>query len=208
MAQTTQDDEASLWSAWRDASAVQGIDAALRELYAELDAAIAAKGPTCWSSGKCCKFDDFGHRLYVTGLEIAWFLRQVASAGPPVGSLKPEGASTATDHGIRLPQFAEHPGACPYQVDGLCSTHTIRPLGCRIFFCQQGAEAWQQDLYEAFLKRLQTLHDEHGLEYRYMDWIAGLSQASQASLRADQSSRPLRPLVSRPRSGTPTPRRR
>lgn len=179
MVAATRDDEAGLWASWRDASAEPGIDAALRDLYAELDAAIAAKGPTCWSSGKCCKFDDFGHRLYVTGLEIAWFLEQV-------GSEKSEVGSAETDRGIRLPQLAEHPGACPYQINGLCSTHTIRPLGCRIFFCQQGTEAWQQDLYEAFLKRLKNLHDEHSLEYRYMDWIAGLNEAERASPRADQ----------------------
>lgn len=175
-----------MWASWRDASVVPGINGALRDLYAELDAAIVAKGPMCWSSGKCCKFDDFGHRLYVTGLEIAWFLGQVGSAGPQGGSLKSEARNAETDRGLRLPQLAEHPGACPYQTNGLCSTHTIRPLGCRVFFCQQGTEAWQQDLYEAFLKRLQTLHDEHGLEYRYMDWIAGLNEAEQASPQADR----------------------
>ncbi|MEL7088597.1 MAG: hypothetical protein AAGL98_09200, partial [Planctomycetota bacterium] len=162
--------EANLWNAWRRAAALSVIDSALRELYAELDAAVAAKGPTCWTSGKCCKFDEFGHRLYVTGLEIAWFLQQV-------GSTSPEGTNPnepPSSGGIRLPQFAEHPGACPYQIDGLCSTHTVRPLGCRVFFCQQGTEAWQQDLYETFLRRLRLLHDEHDLEYRYMDWLAGL----------------------------------
>ncbi|MEM7625266.1 MAG: hypothetical protein AAF333_06530 [Planctomycetota bacterium] len=165
--------DAALWSAWHDAAGRPPVDVALRGLYAEIDAAVAARGPTCWTSGRCCKFDDFGHRLYVTGLEIAWFLRQVQTT--PVN---PEPASETS--GVRLPQFAEHPGACPYQVDGLCSTHTVRPLGCRIFFCQQGTEAWQQDLYEEFLRRLRFLHDEHGLEYRYMDWIAGLDEAAAA----------------------------
>ncbi|MEM9914839.1 MAG: hypothetical protein AAF911_07760 [Planctomycetota bacterium] len=180
MSSATRDDGVDLWSAWREAAADPAIDTALRGLYAELDAAIAAKGPTCWSSGKCCKFDDFGHRLYVTGLEIAWFLGEVRSTKSEVGR-------DETGVEIRLPQLSElsipHPGgACPYQIDGLCSTHTIRPLGCRIFFCQQGTEAWQQDLYEDYLKRLQTLHDQHGLEYRYMDWIAGLSDSADASL--------------------------
>lgn len=180
----TRDKESGLWSAWRKAAFDPAVDVALRGLYAELDEAIAAKGPTCWSSGKCCKFDEFGHRLYVTGLEIAWFLGQV-------GDGESDEPSEKNANGLRLPQFAELStplpgGACPYQIDGLCSTHTIRPLGCRIFFCQQGTEAWQQDLYEAFLKRLQALHDQLGLEYRYMDWIAGLSQAGQAALRDGQ----------------------
>jgi len=174
-----------VWSAWREAAALPAIDAALRELYAELDAAVSAQSPTCWTSGKCCKFDDFGHRLYVTGLEIAWFLTQVASAtsggdGQRVVAedRKPGNENRLGPTGVRLPQFAEHVGACPYQVEGLCSTHAVRPLGCRIFFCQQGTEAWQQDLYESFLDRLRLLHDKHALDYRYMDWIAGLTEAA------------------------------
>lgn len=163
-------EQRELWQSWRNAAAEPAIDAALRDLYARIDAAVAERGPTCWTSGKCCKFDDFGHRLYVTGLEIAWFLTQVTSQKSKVESQV--GAST-----IRLPQLAEHPGACPYQIDGLCSTHAMRPLGCRIFFCQQGTEDWQQDLYESFLAELQRLHEAHGLEYRYMDWIAGLDEA-------------------------------
>lgn len=165
---------AAVWTAWQHAAAQPGVDTALRHLYAEVDAAVAAKGPTCWTSGKCCKFDEFGHRLYVTGLEIAWFLGQVEA-----GSADDESASAPP--GIRLPQFAEHAGACPYQINGLCSTHTVRPLGCRIFFCQRGTEAWQQDLYETFLTRLRELHETHGLEYRYMDWIAGLDAAGVGS---------------------------
>ena len=148
------------------------MDAALRDLYQRVDTQIAQRGPTCWASGKCCKFDEFGHRLYVTGLEIAWFLQQVDQ--------RPDGDALPADVKLRLPVEAQTPGACPYQRDGLCSTHTVRPLGCRIFFCQKGTEDWQQDLYEQFLTQLRTMHDERGLEYRYMDWIAGLDAGSAA----------------------------
>lgn len=169
----TPTDNATPWTTWRDAAARPEIDVALRTLYAELDDAITQRGPTCWSSGKCCKFDDFGHRLYVTGLEIAWFLGQCGTRDAERGTDDPP-------VGIRLPQLAEHPGACPYQIDGLCSTHTVRPLGCRIFFCQRGTEAWQQDLYETYLDRLRRFHEAQQLEYRYMDWIAGLDEATRA----------------------------
>ena len=174
-------EEAGLWRGWRDAAARPEVDAALRGLYAELDAAIAARGPTCWASGKCCKFVEFDHRLYVTGLEVAWFLGQV-EAGAADG---PERTGSA---GIRLPQLAETAGACPYQVAGRCTTHGVRPLGCRIFFCQAGTEVWQQDLYEVFLRRLQLLHEEYTLAYRYLDWLAGLTAAGQAA--AAESGRP------------------
>ncbi len=173
-------DDSNHWLTWREQSALPEVDHALRELYAELDAAVAARGPTCWSSGKCCDFDRFGHRLYVTGLEIAWFLQNVPlETTPPVFSSAPaDQTAEVTTTNLHLPQFAERPGACPYQISKLCSTHTIRPLGCRVFFCQQGTEVWQQELYEDFLRRLQRLHDEHEIEYRYLDWIAGLEAAT------------------------------
>lgn len=157
-------EDVRLWQAWREAAREPVIDDALRMLYADLDAAVAERGPTCWTSGRCCKFDSFGHRLYVTGLEIAWFLSQA----PPIEPPAPTG----------LPILGSEPlaDACPYQIDGLCSTHTIRPLGCRVFFCQQGTEAWQQALYEQFLARLRTVHDDHALPYRYMEWRAGLHE--------------------------------
>ena len=180
--------DATLWSSWSAAAAEPGIDAALRGLYADLDAAVAARGPTCWTSGKCCRFDQYGHRLYVTGLEIAWFLRGVTGSDSADGADDADDAAAAeasatdveqqTGFILKLPQVAEHPGACPYQVGGLCSTHVMRPLGCRIFFCQRGTEAWQQDLYEQYLQQLRNLHSTHDLEYRYMDWMAALAEAT------------------------------
>lgn len=155
--------ETHLWHAWQSAAASPAIDRAIQSLYSDLSQAIAARGPTCWASGKCCKFDTFqgGHLLYVTGLEIAWVLA------------RPELA--AVD---RQPRDTGPEGACAYQVEGKCSIHAIRPLGCRVFFCQQGTQDWQQDIYEEFLAQLRKLHDDHQLEYRYMEWRQGLIQAA------------------------------
>lgn len=147
-------DVEDLWPQWRQAAAAPEVDEALRALYARLDAAVAERGPTCWISGRCCNFEAYGHRLYVTGLEIAWFLQQ---AGP---APEPEAA-----------------GACPFQKNKMCSTHTIRPLGCRIYFCQQGTAEWQHELYEQFLNELRALHERLDLPYRYMDWMAGLRES-------------------------------
>ena len=154
------------WPTLFDAAATPAIDHALRTLYTDLDAAVTARGPTCWQSGKCCNFQAYGHRLYVTALEIAWFLRQ---AGPP---------AQETPAGLSLPQFQPDTPTCAYQIDGLCSTHAVRPLGCRVFFCQQGTEQWQNELYESFLTRLRELHDQHTLPYRYMEWRTGLDEAN------------------------------
>lgn len=156
-------DETHLWQQWAAAAASPALHQAIESLYADLSQAIAARGPTCWASGRCCRFDTFqgGHLLYVTGLEIAWVLAQ------------PQLKAVARQPGDIGPQ-----GACAYQIDGRCSIHTVRPLGCRVFFCQQGTQDWQQDLYEEFLAQLRRLHDEHALAYRYMEWRQGLIQAA------------------------------
>ena len=162
--------DSTQWQLWREAARTAVIDGALRGLYAEVDAAVAARGPTCWQSGRCCRFASFGHRLYVTGLEIAWFLEQCAATSAQ------SDIRDSTSGGHPLPVLGDGVEACPYQRDNLCTTHAVRPLGCRIFFCQQGTEQWQQELYEAYQARLRRLHDEHGLAYRYMDWLAGLGE--------------------------------
>lgn len=186
------------WHLWREAAGRDAIDSAIRLLYDDLGAAVAERRPVCNASGRCCRFEAFGHRLYVTGLEIAWVLLGVRGLGLGVGG---EGDGSADSlggagPGVRLRQLAPTanpptanpqtanpptptPGTCPYQVDGLCSVHVIRPLGCRVFFCEQGTEGWQQDTTELFLNRLKRLHAEHGLPYAYMEWRTGLAEAKR-----------------------------
>jgi len=152
------------WPTWFTAVVDPSTDRAIRDLYAALDDAVAARGPTCWISGKCCNFQGYGHRLYVTGLEIAWFLEQQRQSGAP----------------LTHPDDAETHGACPYQINKLCTTHSTRPTGCRVFFCQHGTEDWQQQLYEHYLNELRALHERIDVPYRYMDWLAGLDEGMGA----------------------------
>lgn len=170
-------DDTALWRRWADAAQQPAIDDALRSLYADLDAAVAARGPTCWQSGKCCHFGSYGHRLYVTALEIAWFLhsaqekvhREQDGAGRSENVLPV--LNNTGDNG------ADDASRCPYQVGTACTTHAIRPLGCRVFFCQSGTQQWQHELYERFLQDLRELHDQHDVPYRYLEWLAGLREA-------------------------------
>ncbi|MEM1445554.1 MAG: hypothetical protein AAGF84_05820 [Planctomycetota bacterium] len=162
-------EDAASWSAWASAAKKSAIDASLRELYEHIEAAIAERGPTCWQSGKCCNFGAYGHRLYVTALEVAWFLGQAQRFPKTV----------ATQGDIALPQ-ASSDDTCPFQIDRACSTHRIRPLGCRVFFCQEGTQSWQQALYEKFLRRLRDIHRTHDVEYRYADWLALLDEAERS----------------------------
>lgn len=166
------------WEQWRDAVGRTEIDDAIGGLYARLDADIAARGPTCWSSGKCCRFDSYGHRLYVTGLEIARFMKHVLCVTSDArGQDRTEASAALPVLNIEhRPSDIKHRDACVYQVDGLCSTHAIRPLGCRIYFCQQGTQDWQRDLYERYQNELRAMHDRWALPYRYMEWRAGLEE--------------------------------
>lgn len=199
----TEPTPAELWQIWQSAASDPAIDHAIATLYADVDAAIrdAPKDgphgpPVCNASGRCCKFDTYGHRLYVTGLEIAWFMRRVSGSGSRV----PVGPQTVSDESSKLalpviasgrgsleasiqtrgPSPDTHvPDACRYQIDGLCSTHNIRPLGCRVYFCTPGTDAWQHAVYERFLDQLRALHADHDLAYRYMEWRGGLVEADR-----------------------------
>ncbi|MEA2736401.1 MAG: hypothetical protein QOE14_2852, partial [Humisphaera sp.] len=67
-------------------------------------------------------------------------------------------------------------GGCPFQLDGLCSVHTIRPFGCRVFFCDSTSDEWQHQQYERFHGELKRLHEQFGVPYLYVEWRAALQQ--------------------------------
>jgi hypothetical protein len=133
------------------ASKIADLADRIAAIYAEVQAAIDARRPRCDVSGRCCQFEKFGHLLFVTTLELAAFAQQ----RPPNDS--PDG------------------DGCRYQINGLCTAHTVRPFGCRIFFCDPTAEDWQQEQYELFHTRLKQLHDELSIPYLYVEWRQGLA---------------------------------
>ena len=178
-------DASCLWPSWLGAAVRPEVDRAIADLYARLDADIAHRGPTCWTSGNCCAFDTFGHRLYVTALEIARFLHHAPQPGhtPTVGHAE-QANRTITALPVIDPASAPQQARCVYQVDNRCSVHAIRPMGCRIYFCQQGTQGWQQALYEQYLAEMKTMHERFDVPYAYVEWRAGLSEATAAVDRA------------------------
>jgi Fe-S-cluster containining protein len=144
---------------WLCAAEDPEVVARLEEVYTRTAEAISARGPACWASGRCCNFAKTGHLLYVTGLEAAYC---VARAGRPltVGSI----------------ELAQASGGCPYQAANLCGVHPIRPLGCRVYFCDRSAQVWQQELYERELGEVRAIHDRFGVEYRYGEWRSMLTK--------------------------------
>ena len=71
-------------------------------------------------------------------------------------------------------------GGCPFQVANLCGAHPIRPLGCRVYFCDRSAQDWQHQLSEHALQQIRSLHDRHQLPYRYGEWRAMLELLTRA----------------------------
>lgn len=116
----------------------------LRAIYAEADAAVAAAGPRCESSGRCCRFAGYGHTLFISQLEADYL---IAHAPPLAGPVEP--------------------GSCPFQVEKICTAREPRPLGCRVYFCDPAYQETGQAISEAALRRLKELAEEMGEPWRY-----------------------------------------
>ncbi len=165
--------------AWMNAIARADIRAAVEDVYQQAGREIAERGPACWASGRCCNFDAAGHRLYVTGLETAYLIAGLTEAprNAPAPAPLPIG-------GLSLPQIdlagARARSGCPFQERNLCGVHTIKPLGCRVYFCDRTAQAWQNDLSERLLSMLRAVHEQHGIAYRYGEWRAMLAMFTTA----------------------------
>lgn len=120
--------------------------AALHALYDALDDALARRGPVCQLSGRCCRFTEYGHTLFLSAPEAALLLDE---APPPCRPLD-QGAS------------------CPWQdAAGRCTAREARPLGCRVYYCDSDYQADAAELCETFLSRLKRLVDDHGLAWDY-----------------------------------------
>ena len=56
-------------------------------IYAAADAAVAAAGPRCDSSGRCCRFTEYGHTLFISQLEADVLLAAAPPFEGPVSQL-------------------------------------------------------------------------------------------------------------------------
>lgn len=163
--------DAELVRSWWRVALDHPASAALERVYARASDAIAARAPACWASGRCCNFARTQHRLYVTGLEAAYCLRRLDADNPATDrrALHAD-LRLALDHAIAQ-------GDCPLLTGparSLCSAHTIKPLGCRLYFCDRSAEDWQHELSEQLLGEVRALHDAFDVPYRYAEWRATL----------------------------------
>lgn len=144
--------------------------AAVEAVYGEVARAVADRRPRCDASGRCCRFEAHGHRLYVTTLELAAFAAQLREPADP----------------------AWDGTGCPFQRDRLCGVHHIRPFGCRMYYCDPTATAWQNELYERLHASLKRLHDELGVPYFYVEWRAALAALGMAPPKVSLTTDPGR----------------
>jgi Fe-S-cluster containining protein len=110
----------------------------------DLGADIARAAPVCELSGRCCRFKEYGHTLFLSRPEAELLLEQ------------------------GLPEDAAIDEAgCPFQIGGLCTARERRPLGCRVYYCDPRYAGVGEALSERYLSRLKQLHDETGTPWEY-----------------------------------------
>jgi hypothetical protein len=114
------------------------------ELYAEVDRQVTAAGPVCVASGRCCRFKEYGHTLFLSNLEADVLLADAPPYEQPVS-----------------------PDFCPFQQGNLCTAREPRPLGCRIYYCDPNYQETGNRITEASLHRLKQLAERHGVAWRY-----------------------------------------
>lgn len=166
------DEQLALGRAWLAMARNPRVAGAIEAMQAELMARIEARKPVCIASGRCCNFAKHGHLLFVTGLEAAVALTRIAErreAGAlAVGAL----AARTESRVVTLAQVgaAKHRGDCPFLDGTLCGVHWARPLGCRVYFCDETAQEWQHEQSEWMMDEVRGLHEREGIEYRYAEW--------------------------------------
>lgn len=141
--------DSTLKSTVLEAAGRQEVLNAVGELYARVQAEIERRRPVCAISGRCCRFEEYGHRLYVTTIELARFVHDLAP----------------------VPSRAGWDGTgCPFQKSKLCTVHARRPFGCRMFFCDATSTDWQNAAYEQFHAELKQCHEQLKVPYFYVEW--------------------------------------
>jgi len=115
--------------------------AELRRIYAQADEeARADPALRCELSGRCCRFREAGHELFVTALEHEEMVRWGGSGG-------------------------REEGACPWLEGTLCGNREGRALACRTYFCSDETAA--AALTERWHAEIRRLHERHGIPYDY-----------------------------------------
>lgn len=107
---------------------------------------------SCRACGKCCDFDKFDHRLFITSPELIYFAAKLAQ-----DQIKPMTNSR-----------------CPYNMEDKCCVYDYRFAGCRIFCCQTDKDS-QSRLSETALAEFKSICTKFQIPYRYVDLKTALN---------------------------------
>jgi Fe-S-cluster containining protein len=131
------------------------------EIYNWLDLQISSHSNLagiCDACGRCCDFEKFDHRLFVSTPEIFYLTANIS------GNLKLMTTSR-----------------CPYQTDGKCTIYKFRFAGCRIFCCKADKD-FQSSLSESAIKKFKLLCTEFQIPYQYTDLATALSDMASCKI--------------------------
>ncbi|MBW8039816.1 MAG: hypothetical protein FVQ85_07435 [Planctomycetes bacterium] len=106
----------------------------------------------CDGCGKCCDFEAFDHRLFVTPPELMYLAANIGGE-----NVQPMTRSR-----------------CPYNIAGKCTVYEYRFASCRIFCCK-GDVDFQSRLSELALKKFKSICIELEIPYRYTDLASALN---------------------------------
>jgi Fe-S-cluster containining protein len=125
----------------------------MRSLYLRIDGQIGQVQTTCQNCRRCCDFALSGLNLYLTNLEMAFFITQVKTI--------PDSFTN------RCPWLNDKSG---------CTVRHARPIGCRTFFCKPPAHYDQQVIYEDALSQVKGFLEKNNLPYSYTEWLKTLQE--------------------------------
>ena len=131
------------------------IAGAVAEVYDWIDSQISQNPAQCDRCGKCCDFESYDHRLFVTSCELICFAVKLDA-----DEIKP------------MPT-----GRCPYNIDGKCTVYPYRFAGCRIFSCK-GDKDFQNRLSEQIAEKFKCICEKYHIPYRYTDLPVALNKAT------------------------------
>jgi Fe-S-cluster containining protein len=135
---------------WWNNNQISFICSEVAQTYDWLDSIIKSLNNKCDACGKCCHFDSFGHKLFVTTPELLYFKQNIKN-------LKPMPAQI-----------------CSYLENGRCSVRNYRFAACRIFFCKADKDL-QNSLSEQTVKKFKALCDKFNFPYRYTELMTALN---------------------------------
>jgi Fe-S-cluster containining protein len=127
----------------------------LKDIYRQLEKELDQIPRPCEACGECCQFDKAEHRLYGSGLELAFL-----NAHHPISS-KTESGSSPEDR-------------CPHQKNGKCTVREHRLIGCRTYYRLHAKKdrILAEEAYERALDKVKCISNAKGLTWEYRDLMS------------------------------------